>query len=311
VNVEFKDYYEVLGVPKDADEKAIKAAYRKLARKYHPDVNPNKAEAETKFKEINEAYEVLSDKEKRTKYDQFGADWQRAQQTGHAGDFDWSRYQGGQQQGGYTRYTTEDLQDLFGEGAPFSDFFTQLFGAKAAQAQPRAARGRDIEQPVAVTLVEAYKGAVRRLKRSDGPTIEVKIPPGVDNGSRMRVKGQGMPGRRGQPGDLWIVITVEDDPRFVRAGNDLHTRVQVPLYTALLGGEVTVPLLEGKARLRVPAETQPGHELRLKGQGMPAYGDTGTRGDLYVAIDVRLPVRLSEKEQTLLKELAGMRPEEK
>ncbi len=309
MNVEFKDYYEVLGAPKDADEKAIKAAYRKLARKYHPDVNPNKAEAETKFKEINEAYEVLSDKDKRAKYDQFGADWQRAQQSGQTGDFDWSRYQAGQQPGGHTRYTTEDLQDLFGEGAPFSDFFTQLFGAGAAQAQPRAARGRDIEQPVTVTLAEAYKGTVRRLKRSDGPTIEVKIPPGVDNGSRMRVKGHGMPGRRGQPGDLWLVISVEDDPRFVREGNDLHTRVQVPLYAAMLGGEATVPLLEGKARLRIPAETQPGSELRLKGQGMPVYGDARTRGDLYVGIDVRLPVRLSEKERALLKELAGMRPE--
>jgi len=312
VNVEYKDYYEVLGVPKDADEKAIKAAYRKLARKYHPDVNPNgKAEAESKFKEINEAYEVLSDKEKRAKYDQFGADWQRAQQSGQTGDFDWSRYQTGQQEGGYTRYTNEDLQDLFGEGAPFSDFFTHLFGAGATQAQPRATRGRDIEQPVTVTLAEAYKGTVRRLKRSDGPTIEVKIPRGVDNGSRMRVRGQGMPGRRGQPGDLWIVIAVEDDPRFVREGNDLHTRVQVPLYTALLGGEVTVPLLEGKARLKIPAETQIGNELRLKGQGMPVNGDAGARGDLYVAIDVRLPVRLSEKERALLKELAGMRPEEK
>ena len=310
--MEYKDYYEVLGVPKDADEKAIKVAYRKLARKHHPDVNPtNKVEAESRFKEINEAYEVLSDKDKRAKYDQFGADWQRAQQSGQTQDFDWSRYQAGQQQGGYTRYTTEDLRDLFGEGAPFSDFFTHLFGAEAAQAQPRAGRGRDIEQPVSVALAEAYKGTVRRLKRSDGPTIEVKIPPGVDNGTRMRVKGQGIPGRRGQHGDLWLVIGVEDDPRFVREGNDLHTRVQVPLYTALLGGEVTVPLLEGKARLRVPAETQPGSELRLKGQGMPVYGDPTTRGDLYVAIDVRLPARLTEKERALLKELAGLRPEEK
>ncbi len=306
-----KDYYEVLGVPKDADEKTIKAAFRKLARKYHPDVSANKAEAEEKFKEINEAYEVLSDKDKRAKYDQFGADWQQAQQSGHAGDFDWGRYSAGQQPGGYTRYSAEDLQDLFGEGAPFSDFFTYMFGAENARAQPRAARGRDIEQPVTVTLAEAFKGTTRRLQRQGGPTIEVKIPPGVDNGSRMRVRGQGMPGRRGQPGDLWLVITVEDDPRFVREGNDLHTRVQVPLYTAMLGGDVTVPLLEGKARLRVRAETQPGSELRLKGQGMPFYDNAATRGDLYVAIDVRLPARLTERERALLKELAGLRPEEK
>jgi curved DNA-binding protein len=311
VAVQFKDYYEVLGVPKDADEKTIKAAYRKLARKYHPDVCQDKVEGESKFKEINEAYEVLSDKDKRQKYDQFGADWQQAQQAGHAGDFDWSRYQAGPGEGGRTRYTAEDLQDLFGEGAPFSDFFTYMFGGEGVQARPRASRGRDIEQPIAVTLAEAFKGTVRRMKRAGGPTIEVKIPPGVESGSRMRVKGQGLSGRRGQPGDLWLVITVEYDPRFVRKGNDLHTRVQVPLYTAQLGGEVTVPLLEGKARLRVPAETQSGSELRLKGQGMPVQGDPGTRGDLYVVIEVRLPAKLTEKERALFKELAGMRPEEK
>jgi len=292
VAVQYKDYYEVLGVPKDADEKAIKAAYRKLALKYHPDCNPNKTEAESRFKEINEAYEVLRDADKRKKYDQFGSDWQQAQQAGQAGDFDWSRYQAGPGQGGRTRYTAEDLQDLFGEGAPFSDFFTYMFGGEGVQARPRASRGRDIEQPIAITLAEAFKGTIRRMKHAGGPTIEVKIPPGVDNGSRMRVKGQGMPGRRGQPGDLWLVITVEDDPRFVRKGNDLHTRV-------------------GKARLRVPAETQSGNELRLKGQGMPANGETGTRGDLYVVIEVRLPTKLTEKERALFQELAGVRPEEK
>jgi len=309
--MEYKDYYEVLGVPKDADEKAIKAAFRKLARKYHPDVNPDKAEAERKFKEINEAYEVLSDKEKRQKYDQFGADWQQAQRAGHTGDFDWSRYQAGPGQGAYTRYTAEDLQDLFGEGTPFSDFFTYMFGQGGAQVRPRAARGRDIEQPVTVTLAEAFRGTTRRLKRAGGPTIEVKIPPGVDNGSRMRVKGQGMPGRRGQPGDLWLVIAVEDNPRFARDGNDLHTQIQVPLYVAVLGGEVTIPLLEGKARIKIPPETQPGCELRLKGQGMPVHGSPQTRGDLYVEVDVRLPARLSEKERALFRELAALRPGEK
>jgi curved DNA-binding protein len=308
--VEFRDYYEVLGVPKEADEKAIKAAFRKLARKYHPDVNTNKTEAEKKFKEINEAYEVLSDREKRAKYDQFGADWQRAQQAGRAGDFDWSRYQAGPGQGGYTRYTTADLQDLFGESAPFSDFFTHLFG-EGVQPQRRTTRGRDIEQPVTVTLVEAFKGTTRRLKRPGGPTIEAKIPPGVDTGTRMRLKDQGLPGRRGQPGDIWLVITVEEDPRFTRDGNDLHTQIQVPLYVAMLGGEVTVPLLVGKARTSIPPETQPGCELRLKGQGMPVYGEAGRRGDLYATIAVRLPARLSDKERALFRELARIRSEEK
>jgi curved DNA-binding protein len=310
--VEYRDYYEVLGVPRDADEKAIKAAFRKLARKYHPDVNPeNKSAAEQKFKEINEAYEVLSDKDKRAKYDRFGADWQHAQETGHASDFDWGRYQAGPQQGGYTRYTAEDLQDLFGEGAPFSDFFTYMFGQAGARARPRAARGQDIEQPIAVTLAEAFKGTTRRLKRAGGPTIEAKIPPGVDNGTRMRLKGQGMPGRKGQPGDLWLVIRVEDDPRFARDGNDLHTQIQVPLYVAVLGGEVTIPLLEGKAKIKIPPETQPGCELRLKGQGMPVHGSPQTRGDLYVKVDVKLPDRLSERERSLFRDLAALRPGDK
>ncbi|MBM3313518.1 J domain-containing protein [candidate division WOR-3 bacterium] len=309
--MEYRDYYEVLGVPKDADENAIKAAYRKLARKHHPDVNPNKAEAERRFKEINEAYEVLSDKDKRGKYDRFGADWQRAQQSGQTGGFDWSQYQAQPGQGGYTRYSTEDLRDLFGESAPFSDFFTFMFGGEGAQVQPRTAKGRDIEQTIAITLAEAFKGTTRRLKRAGGPTIEVKIPPGAETGTRLRVKGQGMPSRRGQPGDLWLVVAVEDDPRFVRQGADLHTRTQVHLYAAVLGGEAAISLMEGKARLRIPAETQPGSELRLKGQGMPVYGDTGKRGDLYVAIDIRLPTRLSEKERALFQELAGLRPEEK
>jgi curved DNA-binding protein len=310
--VEYKDYYEVLGVPKDADEAAIKSAYRKLARKFHPDVNPNKAEAESRFKEINEAYEVLSDKEKRSKYDQFGADWQRAQQAGQAGDFDWRQYQAQPGQAGRSRYSTEDLQDLFGEGAPFSDFFTHLFGAEGARAEPqRATRGRDIEQPVTVTLAQAFKGTALRLKHPGGPTIEVKIPPGVETGTRMRVQGQGVAGRRGQAGDLWLVITVEGDSRFTRKRNDLYTRVQVPLYAAVLGGDVAVPLLEGKARLRIPAETQTGSELRLKGQGMPVYGDAGTRGDLYVTTEVRLPAKLTDKERAMFQELASLRPEEK
>jgi len=308
--MEYKDYYETLGVAKDADEKAIKAAYRKLARKYHPDVAENKAEAEAKFKEIGEAYDVLSDKDKRRKYDELGADWQRYQRTGGRGDFDWGRYQA-QQRGGYTRYTTEDLQDLFGEGAGVSDFFSFVFGGRQAQAEPRASRGRDIEHPVTVTLAEAYSGATRRLKRQDGPTIEVKIPAGVETGSRVRVQGQGLPGRRGRAGDLWLEITVEADPSFRRDGDDLHTKAYVPLYTAVLGGEVTVTLVQGKAKLKVPPETQSGTEMRLKGQGMPRLGEPGRRGDLYVTTEVRLPARLTEKELALFRELARLRSGER
>ncbi|MBM3323934.1 J domain-containing protein [candidate division WOR-3 bacterium] len=305
--MEYRDYYQVLGVTKDADEKAIKAAYRKLARKYHPDVAENKAEAGTKFKEINEAYEVLSNPDKRSKYDQLGADWQQYQQTGGRGGFDWTRYQSGQGQR-YAQYSGEDLQDLFGGGQGFSDFFSFVFGG---QRQPQESRvggqSRDIEQPVLVTLAEAYAGAARRLKRQGGPTIEVKIPAGVETGARIRVKGQGMAGRRGRAGDLWLVVEVEPDSRFTRTGDDLRTRVQVPLYTAILGGEVTVPLIQGRAKLRVPPETQSGTEMRLRGQGMPRLNSTG-RGDLFVTVEIRLPSRLTEKELSLFRELARMRP---
>ncbi len=304
--MEYRDYYQILGVPKDADEKTIKAAYRKLARKYHPDVAENKAEAEKKFKEINEAYEVLSDPDKRGKYDQLGADWQRFQQAGGRGGFDWSRYQAGPQTG-YARYTTEDLQDLFG-GQGFSDFFSFVFGGQdRSSGFEFGGTGQDIEQPIRVTLADAFSGTTRRLKRQGGPTIEVKIPAGVDTGSRIRVKGQGLAGRRGRAGDLWLVIEVEPDSRFTRIGDDLKTRVQVPLYTAVLGGEVTVPLVQGRARLKIPPETQSGTEMRLKGQGMPRLNST-SKGDLYVTVDIRLPSRLTEKELALFRELARMRP---
>jgi curved DNA-binding protein len=308
--VEYKDYYAILGVPKDADENAIKSAYRKLARQFHPDVNPNKKEADTKFKEINEAYEVLSDKEKRKKYDTLGSDWQRYQQAGDPQDFDWQRYQAGQ--GAQTRYSAEDLQDLFGGEAPFSDFFTFVFGGQGGQAGPqRQARGRDIEQPLSISLAEAYKGTARRMKREGGPLVEVKIPAGVESGTRLRVQGQGMPGRKGNAGDLWLVIEVEPDPTFEREGDDLRTKVPVSLYTLLLGGEVVVPMLEGKAKLRIPPETQNGTEMRLRGQGMPRHGEPGRRGDLLVTVEVKLPERLSDKERELLGELAKLRPEAK
>ena len=308
--MEYKDYYAVLGVPKDADEKAIKSAYRKLARKHHPDVNPDKPDADAKFKEINEAYEVLSDKDKRHKYDTLGSDWQQAQQGGDQG-FDWGRYQAGQG-GAHTRYTNEDLQDLFGGQAPFSDFFTYVFGDQGGQPSgARAARGRDIEQPVSISLAESLKGTTRRMKREGGPTVEVKIPAGLEPGSRLRVKGQGMPSKRSQAGDLWLVVNVESDPRFELVGDDLRTRVSVPLYAAVLGGEVMVPLVEGKARLKIAAGTQNGAELRMRGQGMPKAGRAAERGDLYVVVELKAPEKLTEKELALFRELAALRPEAK
>jgi curved DNA-binding protein len=307
--MEFRDYYEVLGVPRDADEKLIKSAYRKLAREFHPDVAKDKEEATRRFKEINEAYEVLRDPEKRKKYDRLGKDWQRYQQAGAEGDFDWGRYAAGQRRGrAYRRFTQEDLGEAFGEGAPFSDFFTFIFGGGAGPEQGfrvEPARGQDFEQEMPVTLEEAVTGTTRRFRREDGRVIEVKIPAGVETGSRVRVKGQGGQGRRGEAGDLWLVVNIQPSPRFEREGNDLRTRVRVPLYTAVLGGEVTVSLVSGRARLKIPALTQNGTELRMKGQGVPELG-AKARGDLLVRVEVVLPEKLSAKEKELFEELARL-----
>ena len=304
--MEYKDYYKTLGIPRDADTKAVATAFRKLARKYHPDVNPDKAEAEKRFKEINEAYEVLRDPEKRRKYDQLGADWERHQGAGRG--FDWGRYQAGPGRTVHrTRYTNEDLRDLFGNRAPFSDFFQFVFGGAGAQGEEMAVRAQDLEQPVTVSLAEAFSGTTRRFRKPDGKTLEVKIPAGVEDGSRVRVKGQGIAGTRGATGDLWLVVSVAPDPRFERRGDDLHATAKVGLYEMVLGAEVSVSLLKGRAKVKIPAGTQNGTELRLKGQGMPKLGQPDSRGDLYVRVEVELPAGLSAKEKELFEELARQR----
>lgn len=304
--MEFRDYYEVLGVPRNADEKAIKSAYRKLAREFHPDVAKDKANADSRFKEINEAYEVLRDPEKRKKYDELGRDWQSYQQAGGRGDFDWAQYASAQRRGRGRRFTQEDLGAAFGEGAPFSDFFTFIFGEGGGGMQAGPQRGQDFEQEIPVTLEEAVTGATRRFRREDGKVIEVKIPAGVETGSRVRVRGQGGSGRRGEAGDLWLVVNVQPSPRFEREGKDLRTRVRVPLYTAVLGGEVTVDLVSGRARLKIAPLTQNGTELRMKGQGVPELGGKA-RGDLLVRVEVVLPEKLTERERKLFLELAGQK----
>ncbi|MGD8398494.1 MAG: J domain-containing protein, partial [Anaerolineae bacterium] len=286
--MEYRDYYETLGVSRDANEKEIKSAFRRLARKHHPDVNPDDAQAEERFKEINEAYEVLSDPEKREKYDRLGSDWKRWQQAGQPGDFNWGRYAtGAPGEGVHVRYgTPEDLQDIFGGGGgAFSDFFSQIFGGTGAAApggagrgagpgggfqyQPRPQRGRDYEQPVQISLQEAYHGTTRILQR-DGQRLEVKIPPGAKTGTRVRMSGEGGVGAAGGPaGDLYLVVDVMQDPRFDRRGDDLYTTVTADLYTMLLGGEVRVPTMTGQVALTIPPGTQNGRTFRLQGKGMP------------------------------------------
>jgi curved DNA-binding protein len=331
--MEFQDYYAVLGVPRTADEKQIRTAYRKLARKHHPDVNPGNKEAEERFKLINEAYEVLSDPEKRKKYDELGSrwreyeQWQRAQAAGATQQpFDWGGFAGGPAGGpggGRYEYRTvseEDLRDMFGDESPFSDFFETFFTARGGpvsgagpgrsrggRARPRP--GADIEQPIEVSLADAYRGATLQLEMRlpDGQTrrLEVKIPPGVRNGSRIRIAGQGAPGAGGgAPGDLYLVVTVQPDPRFERRGDDLHTEVRAPLRTLLLGGEARVPTPDGRAlALTVPAGTPDGRIFRLRKQGMPRLGSPGVRGDLHAAVHVALPERLTPRQRELVEEL--------
>jgi len=322
--MEYKDYYRILGVNKDADAEDIRKTYRRLARKFHPDVNPNNKQAEERFKEINEAYEVLGDPEKRKKYDELGSSWQRYQQTG--GDpnaFDWSQWfaqgaPGGGSQRVYTEYV--DLNDLFGERGgnmgSFSEFFQSLFGgaARGARAQDRGAFyggpdmiNRDIEQPVEISLEEAYSGTVRILQTGQR-RLEVRIPAGVQTGSRVRVAGEGARNPNGsQPGDLYLVITVADHPIFRREGNDLHMTAPVNLYTMVLGGEATIQTLKGRVSLRIPPETKTGRVFRLRGQGMPHLRNPSEYGDLYVEVQAQLPHDLSEKERDLFRQLAAMR----
>jgi curved DNA-binding protein len=318
--MDYKDYYQTLGVNRDADEKEIKRAYRKLARQHHPDVNPGDKKAEERFKEINEAYEVLSDPEKRSKYDQLGSEWQRWQQTGGGpGAFDWGRWAaagapGAQGQRVHVRYgTPEDMEDLFGGTSPFSDFFTQIFGGAGAGAAPggfeyrvRPQRGQDYEQEVEVSLRDVYQGTARTLQK-DGRRLEVKIPAGARTGTRVRMAGEGGPGAAGgEAGDLYLRVKVLPDPQFERRDDDLHVTVPVELYAAVLGGQVQVPTLGGTVMLTVPAGTQNGRVFRLRGKGLPRLQKAGQHGDLYVKVDVQLPTRLNSRQRELFEELKRM-----
>jgi curved DNA-binding protein len=303
--MEYKDYYQTLGVDRKATAEEIKRQYRKLALKYHPDKNPDDPSAEGRFKEINEAYEVLGDPEKRAKYDQLGSsyrDWERM--GGQPGGFDWSQWAGGAPGG--VRVEVGDLGEMFGGG--FSDFFNAIFGGAGAQGRPArgrsSSRGRDIEQPVQITLQEAYTGTTRSFRR-DGKTLEVTIPPGTKTGTKIRVSGKGESGQR-QAGDLFLVVDVTPDQRFRREGENLHTEVEVDLYTALLGGEVTVPTPGGDVVLTIPPGSQPGQSFRLKRRGMPRLGGKG-QGDLYAHLEVNLPKKLTEKERKTFESLAKER----
>lgn len=308
--MEYKDYYEILGVGRSASEKDIKQAYRRLARQYHPDVNKSPG-AEDRFKDINEAYQVLSDSEKRQKYDQLGDSWNRWQQQGTPGGFDWSQWTSGFPGGGRVRTQYGDLNDLFGRGGTggFSDFFESIFGGVGGPrtGQRMRARGQDYEQPVEITLDEAFHGTTRVLQR-DGQRLEVRIPSGVRTGSRVRMAGQGGPGvAGGAQGDLYLRITVAPHATFERRGDDLYCDLDVDLYTTVLGGETRVPTLDGGVVLTIPSGTSGGRVFRLRGQGMPRLRDSQGRGDLYVAVRIRIPRDLTDDEKDLFSQLARLR----
>jgi len=301
--MDYKDYYQILGVPRDADAETIRKAYRKLAKKYHPDTNPNDKAAEARFKEINEANAVLSDADKRAKYDRFGRDWERYQQAGAAGGFDWSQYTRSNPRS-YTYTYSGD--DPFGAGTGnFSSFFEMLFGAGRRGGMgdfSTTSRPPASEINVRVTLQEVLHGTTRLLEREDG-TREVKIPPGVKTGSKIRLAGEGNTGAFGERGDLYLVIDVLPDPIFERKDDDLYLNFNLPLTVAVLGGEVQINTLEGPVSLRVPPETQNGAKFRLRGKGLTNLINREQRGDLYATAGVVLPTRLSNEERALFERL--------
>ena len=309
--MEYKDYYKILGVDRKATPAEIKRVYRKLALQYHPDRNPGNKQAEEKFKEINEAYQVLSDKEKRQRYDQLGVSYQTYQQRGGApGTFNWEEWF--TPSAGGARTGAGNLNDLFGGG--FSDFFSQIFGGMPNT----AARGRRspwgtsepaerpvYEQPVEIDLREAYFGATRRIEL-ENRRLEVKIPAGARTGTKIRMADALTSGAPGQSGDLYLVIQVLDDPNFERKGNDLYTEAPIDLFTAVLGGEATVQTLSGNVVLTIPAGTQPGQTFRLAGRGMPLIKNPSAHGDLLVRAKVKIPRNLSGKQRELFKQLANL-----
>jgi curved DNA-binding protein len=316
--MEFKDYYSTLGVAKTATAKEIKGSYRKLARKFHPDVNPGDKVAESKFKEINEAYEVLGDPDKRKKYDELGANWRMYEQAGAQGGANpfaggWNvNTGGGGGQGGFRTMTQEEMEEMFGDENPFSDFFTTFFGGGFGRdagtrtggraGRNRQRQGRDVEHEIELSLDDAYHGTTRRLAlKHDGQsrTVDVRIPAGVGDGSRVRINGEGEQGVGGaKAGDLYLRVRLAPHPVFERKGRDLYVKVPLTVTTAVLGGEAEVQTLSGKpARLRIPALTQNGQVFRLKGYGMPPVGKSEDKGDLYARVEAQLPTTVSDRDR--------------
>jgi curved DNA-binding protein len=291
----FIDYYKILGVDKNATEKEIKSAYRKLARKFHPDLNPNNKDAKKNFQQINEANEVLSDPEKRKKYDQYGKDWKHAEEFKNEGQYEkQSSDLHGQRYSG-TQYEGE-----------FSDFFESLFGGFKDTGRSRHVkfRGEDYNAELHLDLIDVYETHQQTLTVNN-KKIRITIPAGIENGQTIKIAGHGGQGINGGPnGDLYITLSIAINPKFKRLGNDLYTKVDLDLYTAVLGGEITIDTLDGKVKLKIKPETQNGSKIKLKGKGFPVYKNKNLFGDLYVTYMIKIPTNLTEKEKGLFTELS-------
>ena len=293
----FIDYYKILGIGKTATLKDIKSAYRRLARKYHPDLNPNDKDAKRNFQQINEANEVLSDPEKRKKYDQYGKDWQ------HAEEFNQSKQ--------YREQSSDPRRGSYSAssfGGDFSDFFESMFGASAGSGRSRQVkyRGEDYTAEINLGFLDAYKTHQQTLT-VNGKKIRITIPAGIENGQTIKISGHGGPGMNGGPnGDLYITFSIADDPKIKRLGDNLYTTVELDLYTAVLGGEIIITTLSGKVKLKVKPGTQNGSKVKLKGKGFPVYKNEGHFGDLYVTYALKIPTNLSDKQKELFTELSKL-----
>lgn len=291
----FIDYYKVLGVDKKATNDEIKKAYRKLARKYHPDLNPDDNEAKLKFQQLNEAQEVLTDPEKRKQYDKYGENWK------HGDQYEAQRQQQQSYSGGNAGW--QDYSGNFDNGQ-FSDFFESLFGSRRGGGRQAMFRGQDFEATLQLSLREAYTTHPHPFT-VHGKSARITIHAGVAHGQKIKLKGFGGPGTNGGPaGDLYITFSIADDPVFRREGDNLYTTFDLDLYTAVLGGEVNLPTMDGLVKLKVKPETQNGTKVRLKGKGFPVYKKEGHSGDLYVTFNIKIPTHLSDKEKELFRELA-------
>ncbi len=296
--MDYKDYYQILGVARTASDEEIRKAYRKLAMQYHPDRNPDDKQAEERFKEINEAYQVLNDSDKRAHYDRLGSAYSSWERGGRSGGFDWNQWAGGNPGGVRVEYG--DLNDMFGGEGLFSEFFRTIFGGSGVAGGTRRSAPA-YQQSVEITLEEACRGTTRQIQ-SDHKRVQVKIPPGVRTGSKVRAAGAGPKGS-----DLYLVIEVKPDERFERKGNDLYTTAKVSVFTAILGGEAQVRTMSGTVNLTIPPGTQPEQVFRLAGRGIPHLRNSTTKGDLFVKLKVEIPRHLSSKQKELLEEVSKLK----